>query len=276
MSSVTRTAVALLMSAALVVGASATPLRVCADPNNMPYSNKLQQGFENQIAELIAHDLGSQLTYYWFPQRDKFFSKTLDSGVCDVVIGVPSGMENLAVTQPYYRSTYVFITRRDSNLHVHSLDDPQLRTLKIGVHIFGDQNESPPPVNALIQRGIVRNLVGFSIFGHLDETNPSADLIKAVENRRVDLAIAWGPLAGYFSKHSTVPLVITPIPDDTSEPALPFHFDIGIGVRRSDTALEQRLNTELIHLRPQIERILRRYGIPELTLPTEAARSTED
>lgn len=262
--------------AASIRSAIAAQLRICADPNNLPYSNEKQQGFENQIAQLIAKDLGEDTAYYWYPQRSAFFTKTLESGVCDVVMGVPSGMEGVAVTQPYYRSDYVFITRRDSHLTIASLDDSRLRTLKIGVHIFGDQNASSPPVNALIRRGIVHNLVGFSIFGHLDERNPPADLIRAVENRKVDIAIAWGPLAGYFSRHSPVPLEITPVPDDPLNPKLPFHFDIGIGVRQTDHALEQRLNSELVRLQPQIERILHQYGIPQLTLPTEAARVTEE
>jgi mxaJ protein len=251
-------------------------LRVCADPNNLPYSNQRRQGFENQIAALMAKDLGEELTYYWYPQRGKFFARTLESGVCDVVMGVPVGMANLDVTQPYYRSTYVFIARRDEHLHITSLDDPRLRTLKIGVHIFGDQNDSSPPADALIRRGLVHNLVGFSIFGNLNETNPPADLIRAVESHKVDVAIAWGPLAGYFSRHSSVPLQITPVADDAMNPELPFHFDIGIGVRKTDGALEHTLNSELVHLRPQIQEILHNYGIPQLSLPIEAARSKED
>lgn len=276
MSSVTRCTTVVLVGAMCAIGAYASTLRICADPNNLPYSNKQQQGFENQIAKLIARDMKMQITYYWYPQREKFFTKTLDKGVCDVVMGVPLGMKDLDVTPPYYRSSYVFITRRESHLHFTSLDDPELREVKIGVHIFGDQNDAPPPVNALIQRGMVRNLVGFSIFGHLDEIDPSADLIRAVADRKVDVAIAWGPLAGYFSRRSSVPLEITPLPDDSSNAGLPFHFDIGIGVREADSALEKKLSAELVHLRPRIERILRSYGIPQMSLRAVAANSMED
>lgn len=276
MCSATKGIVIALLCLACVTYAAAAQLRICADPNNLPYSNKQGQGFENRIADLIAKDLDTQLSYYWYPQRGAFFSRTLESGVCDVVMGVPVAMQDLAVTQPYYRSMYVFISRRDEHLSVTSLSDPRLRTLRIGVHIFGDQDDSSPPIDALIRRGMVHNLVGFSIFGNLDETNPPADLIKAVEDRKVDIAIAWGPLAGYFSKHSAVPLNITPVADDAMNPELPFHFDIGIGVRKKDTALERRLNSELVHLRPQIQQILRNYGIPQLTLPSEAARVTKE
>lgn len=276
MYSVNRGFVTGILCLACMSYAASAQLRICSDPNNLPYSNEQKQGFENQIAVLIAKDMGAQLSYYWYPQRGAFFSKTLEKGVCDVVMGVPVGMQNVDVTQPYYRSTYVFISRRDDHLHITSLNDPQLRKLKIGVHIFGDQNDSSPPVVALIRHGLVRNLVGFSIFGHLDESNPPADLIKAVESHKVDVAVAWGPLAGYFSKRSPVPLEVTPVADDGTNPKLPFHFDIGIGVRKTDGALEQRLNSELIRLRPQIQEILRNYGIPQLSLPTEAALSKED
>lgn len=276
MCSVNKCIVAGLLCFAWMSYLASAQLRICSDPNNLPYSNEQKQGFENQIAALIAKDLRAKLSYYWYPQRGGFFSKTLESGVCDVVMGVPVGMAGLAVTQPYYRSSYVFITRRDEHLDITSLGDPKLRTLKIGVHIFGDQNDSSPPAAALIRRGMVHNLVGFSIFGNLDETNPAADLIKAVEDRKVDVAIAWGPLAGYFSRHSPVPMEIKPIPDDAMNPELPFHFEIGIGVRKTDAGLEQKLNLELDHLRPQIQQILHNYGVPQLTLPTETARSTEE
>lgn len=254
-------------------------LRVCADPNNLPYSNDQQQGFENQLADMIGKDLTLQVTYFWFPQREAFFKRTLNRGVCDVVMGVPTGFDEAQTTVPYYRSTYVFITRRDRHLHIASLDDPQLRTLKIGVHILGEQEDSLPPVHALISRGIVKNLVGFSIFGNLNEKNPSADLIRAVEGRQVDVAVAWGPLAGYFSRHSTVPLDITPIAGDSRNPNLPFHFDIGIGVRPGNTSLADILNAELVRRRADIQKLLTTYGIPQLSLPPMAARSsgsTED
>lgn len=254
-------------------------LRVCADPNNLPYSNDQRQGFENQIADMIAKDLNMQLTYFWFPQREAFFKKTLNGGVCDVVMGVPTGFDEAQTTSPYYRSTYVFITRRDRHLHITSLDDPQLRTLKIGVHVLGEQDDSLPPVHALTSRGIVRNLVGFSIFGNLNEKDPPADLIRAVEDKQVDVAVAWGPMAGYFSRHSAVPLDITPIPGDPLHPDLPFHFDISIGVRSGNTALEQTLNAELIRRHDDIQKLLTAYGIPQLSLASTGVRPvghTED
>ena len=255
---------------------NAATLRVCSDPNNLPYSNDRQQGFENKIAALIARDLGADLTYFWFPQREAFFRKTLNAGACDLVMGVPSGFDEADSTHPYYRSTYVFITRSDRHLEINSFDDPRLRTLRIGVHILGEQNDSLPPVHALIGRGIVHNLVGFSIFGHLDEANPASDLIKAVSDGKVDIAIAWGPLAGYFSQHSASPLTITPVAEDFKNPELQFRFDIGIGVRPNDADLKRRLDQELLHRRPEIQQILKDYGIPQIPLPTEMAQSMED
>ena len=276
MSSATKWVAGFALCAGAACLSAAPPLRVCADPNNLPYSNLQQQGFENRIADLIAKDLGVPLQYYWFPQREKFFKQTLNSGMCDVVMGVPSGIDQAATTHPYYRSTYVFITRRDRHLHINSFDDARLRTLKIGVHVLGEEDDSLPPVHSLVSRGIVRNLVGFSIFGNLTEKNPAADLIRAVEDDKVDVAIAWGPLAGYFGQHSAVPLDISPVMDDPEHPDLPFHFDIGIGVRNADTALRQTLDRELVRRRPEIDQILRAFGIPQLPVPNEVARSTED
>ncbi|HEX5236156.1 MAG TPA: substrate-binding domain-containing protein [Silvibacterium sp.] len=253
--------------------ASTPALRVCADPNNLPYSNSQQKGFENEIANLFAKDLGMQVTYFWFPQREAFFRKTLNSGACDVVMGVPSGLNEASTTRPYYRSTYVFITRKDRDLHITSVDDPRLRTLKIGVHVLGDEKDSLPPVHALTRRGIVQNLVGYSIFGHLDEKNPPADLIKAVEDRQVDVAVAWGPLAGYFARRSSVPLEILPIEKDLADPQLPFSFDIAVGVREGDPALRDRLDAEVARRHAAIEQILRSFGIPQVALPA-ADRST--
>jgi quinoprotein dehydrogenase-associated probable ABC transporter substrate-binding protein len=263
MSSVIKSILALIIVAANLPCLAASELRVCADPNNLPYSNDQKQGFENQLASLIGKDLNMQVTYFWFPQREAFFKKTLNSGVCDVVMGVPAGFDEADTTRPYYRSSYAFISRRDRHLHITSFDDPRLRTLKIGVHILGEQDDSLPPVHAFTSRGIVRNLVGFSIFGNLNEKNPPAELIKAVADGKVDVAVAWGPLAGYFIRQSRVPLEITPIDGDPTLPNLPFHFDIAIGVREGDQALKQSLDAELVRRRAAIHKILNSYGIPQ-------------
>lgn len=254
------------------VGHAAPLLRVCADPNNLPYSNQQRQGFENRMAEMIAGDLGMKLTYVWYPQRSAFFRKTLDSGICDVVMGVPGGMDEAIATRPYYFSSYAFLTRRDRHLQIASFDDPRLRTLRIGVHILGDQDDSLPPVHALISRGIVGNLVGYSIFGNLSEQNPAADLIQAVAHKDVDLAIAWGPLAGYFARQSKVPLEITPIAADPAHPALPMIFGIGIGVRPGDLELRRQLDAEVQRRQPQIRQLLVSYGIPQMSPPNVEQR----
>lgn len=246
---------------------AAPVLRVCADPNDLPYSNQQQQGFENHLARMIASDLGSQVSYVWYPQRSKFFQKTLDSGVCDVVMGVPAGMEDVAITRPYYISSYAFVSRRDRHLRITSLDDPRLRTLRIGVHILGDEDDNVPPVQALIRRGMVRNLVGYSIFGHLDQTNPSANLIRAVADKEVDVAVVWGPLAGYFAQKSAAPLDVNPIAADPADPAMT--YSIGIGVRPQDAQLRQTLDAELQRREPEIRKLLASYGIPQVH-PTAA------
>lgn len=253
--------------------ASARKLRICADPNNLPFSNNEQQGFENRIATLIAQDLGRQVEYFWFRQGGKFFGQTLNRGVCDVVMGVPFGFDQAATTRPYYRSTYVVLSRANSNFKIDSLDDPRLHSLRIGVQILGDGNDNLPPVAALMRRGIVKNLVGFSIFGNLNEKNPASDVVRALEKKDVDVAIVWGPLGGYFSRQSTVSLRVTPLKEDAEDPDLPFHFDIAIGVRAQDDALRKALDRELTVRHSEIENILRSYGIPQVDIPTETAKS---
>jgi mxaJ protein len=255
---------------------AATPtLRVCADPNNLPFSNEEQQGFENRIAALFAQDMGRKVEYFWFRQGEKFFRQTLNRGLCDVVMGVPTGFEEAVTTRPYYRSTYVILRRKASGLDIKSLDDPRMRRLRIGVQILGDQRDNLPPVNALMRRGIVKNLVGFSIFGNLNEKNPASDVIRALANDEVDVAIVWGPLGGYYSRQSTVPLEVTPLSEDPKDTDLPFHFDIAIGVRAHEDALRKALDEELTRRHSEIEEILRSYGIPQVSMPSETVKSEE-
>ncbi len=258
MYSAIRSTVLLLLSGSL--WAEAPTLRICADPNNLPFSNDQQQGFENGLARMIADDLGMQIAYTWFPQRGAFFRKTVGAGQCDVVMGVPEEMKNLEMTKPYYRSSYVFVARKDRGLIIHSLDDPRLDKLRIGVQVLGDSDRGSPPAQALIQRGIVDNLVAFNIFGNLNDTNAPANLIKAVDDGIVDIAVAWGPMAGYFARRAKHPLEVTSI--DSGGSAIPLAFDIAIGVRRGDAALKQQLELELAKRQAQIDDLLRNYDVP--------------
>ena len=240
------------------------PLRVCADPNNLPFSNKRGDGFENRIATLIAKDLGTRVEYTWWAQRRGFVRNTLNAGSCDVILGVPAHYEMVRTTQPYYRSTYVFVTRRDRGLRITSLDDPELRKLRIGVHLIGDDYANSPAAHSLAWRGITTNVVGYTLYGDYSKPNPPARLIEAVEKNEVDVAVAWGPLAGYFAKQSRVPLELRPVTPE-KDGVMTYAFDIAMGVRRRDSTRSATLDAEIARRQPDIERILRDYGVPLLT-----------
>ena len=235
--------------------------RVCSDPNNLPFSNEHHEGFENQIAELLARDLGERVEYTWWAQRRGFVRNTLNAGSCDVILGVPAHYGMVRTTQPYYRSAYVFVTRRDRNLHITSLDDPRLRTLRVGVHLIGDDYANSPAAHSLSRRGISANVIGYTLYGDYSQPNPPARLIEAVEKKDVDVAVAWGPLAGYFAKRSPIPLdlqAVTPEQDGV----MSYVFDIAMGVRRRDSTRSAALNAEIARRKPEIERILSSYGVP--------------
>jgi mxaJ protein len=242
---------------------------VCADPNNLPFSNRAQQGFENKIAEVLAKDLGARVEYTWWAQRRGFIRNTLNAETCDVVMGVPSSFDLALVSSPYYRSSYVFVSRRDSNLRIRSFDDPALRRVRIGVQLVGDDGANTPPVHALSSRGIVGNLKGYTVYGDYSKPAPTADIIDAVARGDIDVAIVWGPTAGYFAKRERLPLTLTPVTPQIDLPFLPFVYDISLAVRRKDKAFRDTLDAVLLRERPAIRKILDDYGIPRI----EAARS---
>ena len=238
-------------------------LRVCADPDNLPFSNRARAGFENELARLIAHDLGWTLEYAWWPQRRGFIRNTLSAHKCDVVLGLPTDYELAALTGPYYTSTFVFVSRREDALDLRTLDDPRLRRLRIGLHTIGDDYAAVPPAQALARRGIVANVVGYSVYGDYSRPDPPRDLIDAVARGDVDVAIAWGPLAGYFAGRAPVPLVVSPIeaaPDRTGED--PLRFSIAVGVRKGDEALKRTLQAALDRRQPEVQQLLASYGVP--------------
>jgi len=241
-------------------------LRVCADPNNLPFSNDKQQGFENHIADLVARDMGAKLTYVWWAQRRGFVRNTISQNQCDLLIGVPASFERTRPTIPYYRSTYVFVTRRDRHLNIASFDDPQLRRLRVGVQLIGDDGVNTPPAHALANRGIIQNVKGYSVYGDYRLPNPPARIIDAVANGDIDVAVAWGPLAGYFAQRAPVPLDVRPVSPQIDLPFLPFVYDISMGVRRGNDALRERLNTIIANHRADIDRILAQYGVPRVDL----------
>jgi mxaJ protein len=239
-------------------------LRVCADPNNLPFSNRKLEGFENQIAALLARDLGAEVQYTWWAQRRGFFRNTLKAGLCDVVIGVPSSFELALTTRPYYRSTYVFVTRRDRGPAVRSFDDAVLRQVKIGVQLAGDDGANTPPAHALARRGVVQIVTGYMLYGDYTQDNPPARIVDAVARGDVDVAVVWGPLAGYFARREPVALNLTPVSPQIDLPYLPFVFDISVGVRRGDSALRDEIDAVLERRQGEIDAILDRYGVPRL------------
>jgi mxaJ protein len=237
-------------------------LRVCADPNNLPFSNHAGEGFENKLAEMVAQKFGKSVVYTWWAQRRGFIRHTLKAGDCDLVMGVPAQYDLVETTRPYYRSTYVFVTQTARHLRLNAIDDPQLRGLAVGVHLIGDDGNNTPPAHALGQQGIIDNVRGFMIYGDYREPDPPARLIEAVEHGEIDVAAAWGPLAGYVAKTSTVPLTVTPIAAGERFAPQQFQFEIAMGVRKGDHALRDRLNDFIAQNGSEIAALLADYGVP--------------
>lgn len=255
---------ALIALAPLLAGARRSPaLRICSDPNNLPFSDSAGRGFENRIAELLARDLGERVEYTWWAERRGFIRNTLRAGKCDVIMGIPAGTGGVLTTRPYYRSSYAFVYPRSRGWHIRSFSDTALRHLRIGVHLIGDDFNSLPPAAALARRGLASQVVGYSIYGNYAQPNPPARLIDAVARGDIDIAAAWGPLAGYFASREPVPLEVVPVlPDPADGPAVRFVYSIAIGVRPADSTLHSRLQAALTRHRAAIHQILRSYGVP--------------
>jgi mxaJ protein len=248
-------------------------LRVCADPDNMPLSNQKGEGFEQKIAELIGKDWNSKVEYAWWPVRRGFFARALNGRYCDVAIEAPSGLDIAGVTKPYFRSGYVFVTRKDSGLDIKTLADPRLKKLKIGVNILNSDAENTPPAMALSRYGVVGNLTGYYTF-YTDSVRPE-DIINAVAKKDIDVAIVWGPIAGYFAKKAPAPLTVVPLPARDSLSDFPFQYNIGMAVRRRDKELRDSLQSVLDRRAPEIQAILKQYGVPVFPIEAEAGKKEE-
>jgi mxaJ protein len=243
-------------------------LRVCADPNNLPFSNRAGEGFENKLAELVARDLRAKVQYVWWAQRRGYVRNTLKDNRCDVWPGVATQVDMLATSRPYYRSTYVFVTRDDRKLDIASFDDPRLKRLKIGVQMVGNDAQNTPPAHALARRGIISNVRGFMVYGDYAQPNPPAEIVRAVDRGDIDVAVVWGPLAGYFAAHAAHPLRLTPVQPWLDGPQWPMVFDISMGVRRDDGKLKAELDQTLARRAAEVKALLAAYHVPIAPDPT--------
>lgn len=232
-------------------------LRVCADPDNLPYSNERGEGFENRIAEVVADELHAELRYEWFPSLRGFVRKTMGAGLCDVFIGVPSDFERVMTTRPYYRSAYVFISRRDTP--IASFDDPRLAKVHVGVQLIGNDLAATPPGHALAARGITEHVEGFPMMGHGPATQR---IVEALAEGRLDTALAWGPQAGYFAARAGVPLRVSIAAAPPEAAGMPFEFAMSMGVKRGNKQLRDELDAVIEKRRADIDAILAEYHVP--------------
>jgi quinoprotein dehydrogenase-associated probable ABC transporter substrate-binding protein len=239
-------------------------LRVCADPDNLPLSDSTGAGFENKVAELMAKAWNAKLQYTWWA-APRGISRMLNGKYCDVMMQAPAGYEIAGLTRPYYRTSYAFVQRRDATHAVTSLDDPALKTMKIGVHLFAADGENTPPAMALSSHGVVGNLVGFGTAYYGVQDRP-AQIIEAVRDGKVDIAIVWGPIAGYWNNQLKADLVVTAIENDTVS-KIPFAYSMAMGTRRGEAQFRDSLQKFLDTKGPEIQALLKEYGIPLLPLP---------
>ena len=236
--------------------------RVCADPENMPYSNQKGEGFENKIAEVLAKDLGKELSYEFWLDRQGYLRNTINAQRCDVIMGMGSDVDNLRTSKPYYRSGYVFVYRKSSNYNIKNWDSPDLRKGIIGI-----VGQSPPTI-ALRDHDLMGNAHPYRL--QRDLNMPPSEMIDDLVAGKNDIAIIWGPIGGYFAKQSKEPLVIVPIPEFKSEQNSldtqkgKSEFNISVAVRKKDKDRMEMIQGALDRNQSKIMKILDDYGIPHV------------
>ncbi|HEY8124947.1 MAG TPA: substrate-binding domain-containing protein [Methylocystis sp.] len=233
-------------------------LRVCADPNNLPFSNDKGEGFENKIAEFLAKKLGKALAYTYYPGATGFVRNTLNAHLCDVVLGMPQGNDAVQTTNPYYRTTYAIVTGVGSALDgIKTLDDPRLKQKPYRIGLVANT----PPGNVLAMNGLMASVKPYPLMVDTRIESSGAAMMHDLEKGEIDIALLWGPIAGYYAKHSSVKLNVTPLPET---PGARMAFRIGFGVRHSDQNWKRELNTIIAQNKIELQRILLDYGVPLL------------
>ena len=235
-------------------------LRVCADPNYMPYSNRAGDGFENKVAGVIAKAMGRKLEYHWASYRGRggfsnFLAENLDAKKCDVVINLPYGDNEEGYTKPYYYSSYVFITKKDKHYHIRSMNSVSMRALKIGFEA------GTTPETAMKMLGLIDHAVPFHI-----ASNPNASpksMLQAVQDGKVGVMITWEPAIGYFLKDYPG-LKVSRVPSEEYGPGLPavnYTYGMAMGVRKTDKTLKAELNKVIVSHKAELAAVLAKYDV---------------
>jgi quinoprotein dehydrogenase-associated probable ABC transporter substrate-binding protein len=230
--------------------------RVCSDPANLPFSNDKGEGFENKIAELLAKKLNVPLKYTWYPNTVGFLRNTLRVRRCDVVMGIVTGAELVQTTNPYYRSVYVMVTRKADNITADKIEDPALKDLKIGL------NAGAPPADLVAQSGLAAHVRPYDLYVDTRVQTPGKDMVNDLAKKEIDVALLWGPIAGYFAAQHGDELKVTPLLNEPKKNRMEFY--ITLAVRPGENKWKNDLNTLLRDNKAEIDQILRDYHVPTL------------
>jgi len=245
---------------AAVTPAAAWEMRVCADPNYMPQSHMSGTGYENKIAELLADELGAEVTFQWWSLSPSMVTEQLREGNCDMMVGVPDGRDGVIPTLAYYRSPYAFVYREGEGYDISTFDDEILGELRLGVTSATDN-----PHLALNKRGRSKNVVESYVTRDPNPAGPFASLVESVGRGDIDVAVPWGPVAGYYAAQQTPPLKVVPVPE-FDMPFVPMYRTIVIAVRTGDEALRDLLDVAIAKRWDDIYAILEEYHVPTLYL----------
>jgi len=231
-------------------------LRVCADPSNLPFSNKAQEGLENKVIALLAEELGKDVRYTWFPQSVGFVRNTLRLRQCDLISGITTTSEKVQNTNPYYHSAYAIVQHASVQPPIETMADERLKSLKLGV-VAGT-----PPADILATNGLLENLKPYHLVADTRKSSPARDAVMDVANGETDVAFVWGPIAGYFARQSEAPLEVVPLLQEDNRVRM--NYRVSMAVRFNETDWKRTVNAALAKIQPQIDEILHEYGVPLL------------
>jgi quinoprotein dehydrogenase-associated probable ABC transporter substrate-binding protein len=231
-------------------------LKVCADPNNLPFSNEKKEGFENKIAELLGAELGLKVDYVWFPQVIGFVRNTLRARLCDLVTGTVAGDDTMQTTNPYYFTTHVMLYRLDKGLAFEGPQDPRLATLRLGV-VAGT-----PPADLLARYDLMAHTKPYALMVDTRFESPTREMVHEIVDGTIDVGFLWGPIAGYYRKHDALPLTLVPLKSEPGASRMQYH--IAMGVRTNEPEWRRRINSAILKRQAEITAILLDYGVPLL------------